>query len=202
MSGSRPISGKPGSISRATFPSGPVNVIREDPEDEDTLYLGTDAGVYITRDGGETWAVLGDLPFAYVHDLAIHPRDRMIVIGTHGRGVWVFDAEQLDEKKAGDIDSSKATPEDLEALLGSWNGELDNDGMILPFSLELVMEGDEIGGSMALVLGKAEVSDVAFDGELPAIHCEPRQGRRHRRNGFEGRLEDGKITGTGSSTNG
>ena len=180
-------------------PLGPVNVISEDPEDEETLYLGTDAGVYITKDGGETWAVLGDLPFAYVHDLAIHPRDRMIVIGTHGRGVWVFDAEQLDENKAADIDSTKATPEDLEALIGSWNGELDADGMILPFSLEIAMEGDEIGGSMSFVIGKAEVSGVLFDGERLQFTASLDMGDDIAEMDLEGRLEDGKITGTGSS---
>ena len=33
-----------------------------------------------------------NLPTAYVHDIVIHPRDRMIVAATHGRGMWVMDA--------------------------------------------------------------------------------------------------------------
>lgn len=73
------------------IPVGPVNVIREDLRDSQTLYLGTDAGVYITKNGGKDWQVLGNLPFAYVHDMAIHPRDNYIIIATHGRGVWVMD---------------------------------------------------------------------------------------------------------------
>jgi photosystem II stability/assembly factor-like uncharacterized protein len=81
------------------IPLGPVNVIREDPFDPDILYVGTDGGVFVTKDGGKKWDVLGDLPFAYVHDLRIHPRDNIIVIATHGRGVWVLDAGKVNGGK-------------------------------------------------------------------------------------------------------
>ena len=80
------------------IPFGPVNVIREDPVEKDILYAGTDGGVFITRDGGKNWDVLGNMPFVYVHDLAIHPRDNMIIIATHGRGMWVMDANPINEK--------------------------------------------------------------------------------------------------------
>ncbi|MFZ5939183.1 MAG: WD40/YVTN/BNR-like repeat-containing protein [Bacteroidota bacterium] len=80
------------------IPLGPVNVIREDPFDEQILYAGTDAGVFISTSGGESWQVLGDLPCTYVHDLAIQQRDNMIVIATHGRGMFVLDANPLNEK--------------------------------------------------------------------------------------------------------
>lgn len=77
---------------------GPANVIREDPVNSSILYVGTDAGVFVTKDGGKKWEVLGNLPYAYVHDLAIHPRDNMIIIATHGRGIWVLDANPINEK--------------------------------------------------------------------------------------------------------
>ena len=77
------------------IPIGPVNVIREDPIDREILYVGTDVGVYVSKNRGETWEVLGDLPSTYVLDLVIHPRDNMIVIATHGRGLWVFDADAI-----------------------------------------------------------------------------------------------------------
>lgn len=80
------------------IPVGPVNVIREDPVREDILYVGTDAAVYVSKDGGAVWDVLGDLPFAYVHDLQVHPRDNMIIIATHGRGMFVLDANAVNEK--------------------------------------------------------------------------------------------------------
>ncbi len=80
------------------IPVGPVNVIREDPVNRNILYVGTDAGVYVSKDGGENYEVLGDLPFAYVHDLQIHPRDNMIIIATHGRGMFVLDANDVNDK--------------------------------------------------------------------------------------------------------
>jgi photosystem II stability/assembly factor-like uncharacterized protein len=82
------------------IPLGPVNVIREDPVNKDILYAGTDIGVYVTTDGGETWNVLGgNLPSTFVHDLIIHPRDNIIVIATHGRGMWALDANPVNKKE-------------------------------------------------------------------------------------------------------
>jgi len=45
---------------------------------------------FVSKDGGKKWDVLGDLQFSYVHDLAVHPRDNMIIIATHGHvfGLW------------------------------------------------------------------------------------------------------------------
>jgi hypothetical protein len=83
----------------ANIPLGPVNVIREDPIDRNILYVGTDIGVYVSKDGGGSWSVLGDLPSTYVHDLVIHPRDNIIVIGTHGRGAWILDADEVNGGK-------------------------------------------------------------------------------------------------------
>jgi photosystem II stability/assembly factor-like uncharacterized protein len=83
----------------AGIPIGPANVIREDPVDRNILYVGTDTGVYVTTDRGKTWAALGgNLPAAYVHDLIIHPRDNVIVIATHGRGMWAIDANPINKK--------------------------------------------------------------------------------------------------------
>ena len=83
----------------ANIPIGPVNVIREDPVNKDILYVGTDTGVYVTTDGGKTWNTIGtNLPAAYVHDLVIHPRDNVMVIATHGRGMWVLDVEPINKK--------------------------------------------------------------------------------------------------------
>jgi photosystem II stability/assembly factor-like uncharacterized protein len=80
----------------ANIPCGPVNVIREDPKNENILYVGTDLGVYVSINGGKNWESLaGNLPTTYVHDLVIHPRDDVAVIGTHGRGVWALDVRML-----------------------------------------------------------------------------------------------------------
>jgi photosystem II stability/assembly factor-like uncharacterized protein len=80
----------------ANIPLGTVNVIREDPVNGNILYVGTDVGVYVTRNGGKKWDVLGgNLPSCFVHDLIIHPRDNIIVIATHGRGMYAMDANHI-----------------------------------------------------------------------------------------------------------
>jgi photosystem II stability/assembly factor-like uncharacterized protein len=77
-------------------PGGSVNVIREDPANPNTLYLGTDFGAFVTKDGGRRWEVLGStLPSVQVSDLAYQPRDNVIVISTYGRGMYVMDALKL-----------------------------------------------------------------------------------------------------------
>lgn len=78
------------------LPAEPVNVIREDPEKEDILYVGTDRGAYVSLDRGASWMALsGGIPNVPVHDLAVHPRDKDLVAGTHGRSVWVLDVEPI-----------------------------------------------------------------------------------------------------------
>ncbi len=67
---------------------------------KDILYVGTDVGVYVTKNGGKKWDVLGgNLPSCFVHDLIIHPRDNIIVIATHGRGMYAMDANLVNGKR-------------------------------------------------------------------------------------------------------
>jgi photosystem II stability/assembly factor-like uncharacterized protein len=78
------------------LPAGSVNVIREDASDPNTLYVGTDFGVFVSIDGGRQWQVLGgNLPSVQVSDLQYHARDRLLVISTYGRGMWALDASRI-----------------------------------------------------------------------------------------------------------
>jgi photosystem II stability/assembly factor-like uncharacterized protein len=80
----------------ARLPAEPVNVIGEDPKDARVLYVGTDTGVYASVDRGQTWLSLcRDLPTTPVYDLVVHPRDNELVIGTHGRSIFVADVSPI-----------------------------------------------------------------------------------------------------------
>ena len=79
------------------LPSEPVNVIKEDAVSEQVLYVGTDGGLYVSLDGGNSsMAWTKGLPASVpVHDLEIHPRDHEIVLGTHGRSLYVGKLDAL-----------------------------------------------------------------------------------------------------------
>jgi photosystem II stability/assembly factor-like uncharacterized protein len=80
------------------LPGEPVNVIVEDPDVEDLLYVGTDHGLYVSLDRGATWnAFAGGLPGAPVHDLKVHNAANDLVVGTHGRSVYIGSLAEVRE---------------------------------------------------------------------------------------------------------
>ena len=71
------------------LPNYPVNVLKEDPVDENILYLGTDNEVYISFDKGENWQVFSKgIPKVAVHDLVIQKEAKDLLVGTHGRSIY------------------------------------------------------------------------------------------------------------------
>src|SRR5262249_29158812 len=71
---------------------GHVHVLRCDPVNRNLLYAGTEFGLFLSLDGGASWHPFRHgLPTVAVHDLAIHARERELVIGTHGRGLYIMD---------------------------------------------------------------------------------------------------------------
>ena len=75
-----------------------VYVVREDPVNASLLYAGTELGVYASLDKGATWFMLdNNLPTVPVYDLQVHPRDRELIAGTHGRGVQILDVSALQQ---------------------------------------------------------------------------------------------------------
>lgn len=72
---------------------GYAHVIKEDTVRPDLLFVGTEFGLWISADGGARWARLeaGEFPAVAVREIQIHPRENDLVIGTHGRGIWIVD---------------------------------------------------------------------------------------------------------------
>ncbi len=94
---------------------GYAHVIKEDPAKANLLFLGTEFGLWISLDGGASWAQFtgGDFPNVSVRDLVVQARESDLVVATHGRGIWIVD----------DITPLRAlTPE----VLGSEVSFLDN----------------------------------------------------------------------------
>jgi len=72
---------------------GYAHVVKEDLVNPDLLFVGTEFGLWVSLDGGKQWAQYtgGNFPNVAVRDLAIHSRDKDLVIATHGRGIWIID---------------------------------------------------------------------------------------------------------------
>jgi hypothetical protein len=76
----------------SNLPTGNVNVVREDPKNRNLLYLGTEYAMYVSLDGGKEWKrFMTGLPTVRVDDILVHPRDNDLIIGTHGRSIWILD---------------------------------------------------------------------------------------------------------------
>jgi photosystem II stability/assembly factor-like uncharacterized protein len=76
----------------SNLPVSSVQVIREHPRAPNLLFLGNEIGAYYSQNGGRSWSRLQyNLPTVPVHDIRIHPRENDLVIGTHGRGIFIID---------------------------------------------------------------------------------------------------------------
>jgi len=74
------------------LPEGNVNVIREDPKNRNLLYAGTEYAFFISLNGGREWKpFMTGLPYVRIDDVMVHPRDNDLILGTHGRSIWVMD---------------------------------------------------------------------------------------------------------------
>ena len=74
-----------------TLPGGAfVRVVRADPKRRGLLFAGSESGVYISFDDGDTWqSLMLNLPTTQFNDIAIHDND--LIVGTYGRGIWILD---------------------------------------------------------------------------------------------------------------
>ena len=78
------------------IPASPVNVIKEDSENENILYLGTDNGAYVSFNQGESWEVFSNgVPNVAVHDIVVQPNAKDLLLGTHGRSIYKTDISAL-----------------------------------------------------------------------------------------------------------
>ena len=79
------------------LPNAPINVVKEDPQYSDILYVGNDLGLYISLDKGAHFTPLAaqNFPNTPVHDLVIQDKNHHLIVGTHGRSLWKIDLSAL-----------------------------------------------------------------------------------------------------------
>ncbi len=82
----------------ANLPHSPVNVIREDPTNEQILYLGSDNGLYVSINQGIEWYIFdAEIPRVAVHDLYIQKQENDLLVGTHGRSIYLCELEAIQQ---------------------------------------------------------------------------------------------------------
>jgi hypothetical protein len=68
------------------------HIVKQDLINPDLLYLGTEFGLYLSIDGGDQWVPFtGNLPKVSIRDMVFQARENDLVIGTHGRGIFIID---------------------------------------------------------------------------------------------------------------
>ncbi len=87
------------------LPASPVNVILEDPVNENLLYVGTDNGLYMSMDRGASWQLAENgMPEVAVHDLVMQEEAGHLLVGTHGRSIYKADVGALQTLASEDLE--------------------------------------------------------------------------------------------------
>jgi hypothetical protein len=130
------------------LPEEPVNVIREDPKNQNLLFVGTEFAVHFSIDGGKSWTRMrNNMPTQPVHDLVIHPRENDLVIATHGRGIFIADISPLQELApqvlAKDAHLFKIESKvrwvgakNIHSSSSNYNGESEPNGLVIYYYLK------------------------------------------------------------------
>ncbi|MEX2153060.1 MAG: hypothetical protein WD825_06950, partial [Gemmatimonadaceae bacterium] len=144
---------------------GTVYVVIDDPKDPSLLYVGTEFGVFFSRDNGARWTRLrGGLPTIQVRDMAIHKREDDLVLATFGRGFYLLD--------------------DLAPLRALTPQVVASAGQLLPVSrVPLYIESSPLGGRGASFQGSAfyVALNPTFGARFHYYLREPIRTRRERR---------------------
>ena len=108
-----------------TLPNVPVVAVKFDPGDPTgkMVYVGTDLGLYVTRDGGASFYRDPGLPMVRVNDICVSPTSRNVTVATFGRGFWQINRNQSGAKAGrkglGDLNfDQRLDAFDLFALAG------------------------------------------------------------------------------------
>ncbi len=120
------------------LPNVPVNAIVVDPIDaiSDTLYIGTDVGVFASLDGGTTWqpdfpGAPNGLPNVAVLSLTLQPTVRILRAGTHGRGAWDLQLSNVAPLRLASLAPNTAPVTTMSLLLTLTGGGFTSNSTVL-----------------------------------------------------------------------
>jgi hypothetical protein len=150
------------------------------------VYAGTEVGLFVSRDAGATFARLRSesLPAISVHDILVHPRENDLILGTHGRGLFIFDDATPIQSLGPDVVSGPAHLFDVRPALRftvkptrygigdePFRGPNPPYGALITFHLKEAAEGD--------AAPKVEILD-ASGAVLRTLKDVPKEAGMHR----------------------
>lgn len=136
-----------------------TRVVREDQKRKDLLYAGTETGMYISWDGGNSWTSFQlNLPVTPITDLKVHQGD--LIVATSGRSFWILDDINVLAQHNNQAKTTKIFQPEPK-VYGTWYSQLDGDmssfdgthpfkgvnpanGMVIYYHLEDEVEAEEI----------------------------------------------------------
>ncbi|WP_179344485.1 WD40/YVTN/BNR-like repeat-containing protein [Winogradskyella ursingii] len=151
----------------SNIPASPVNVIREDPSNENILYLGTDNGAYVSFDMGDSWEVFSNgVPNVAVHDIVIQPEAKDLLLGTHGRSIYKADIASL-QKMNSEMNSKSITFSDIDAVRysGRWGSSFSQWSDAYEPEVTIQFYSNSSGEKMMKILSEngAELNSMSID---------------------------------------
>lgn len=157
------------------LPNEPINVVKEDPVNENIIYVGTDHGVYVSIDGGSSYhAFATGLPNTPVHDLIVHPRENDLVLGTHGRGIYIGNValiQQLNEEIL--AKTLHAFPLNETTHSSRWGSKTWTWGELIEPSIDVNFYSNQNGNGKIEIIFKDEVvssKDISADKGINSIN--------------------------------
>ena len=159
------LSGSPSwSLAGTGIPDVPVNAMVIDPANTQTLYAGTDIGVFQSTDGGANWQPFSTgLPRVAVFGIDIQPLHRVLRIATHGKGMWEYDLGN--KKPVADFDGDGRTDLSIyRPSVGEWWYQR---------SFDLVVNAAQFGQSTDMVAA----ADFTGDGKTDLAFFRPSSGQ-------------------------
>jgi photosystem II stability/assembly factor-like uncharacterized protein len=151
------------------LPASPVNVIREDSKNEQILYLGNDNGAYVSFNKGASWEAFSKgLTAAAVHDIAVQPEAKDLLVGTHGRSIYranITALQMMDES----LDSKRATLFEMTPVTASGQWGHASSHWLKPYepSVSIAFYANS-GGAQRITIrseGGAELSTLTIEAD-------------------------------------